>query len=385
MILRDMKKLGLYIHIPFCRQKCGYCDFLSFECKSDKLLGEYAKALILEIRNRKEDCIDREVDTLYIGGGTPSLMPAEDVVRIMDEVRRNFNLSPDAEITVEANPASLSREKLEYYRNCGINRLSIGVQSFDNRILRILGRLHDKNEAFHMIQTARKAGFDNISIDLMFGVPTQSLKTWIDTVRQGIFLEPQHISLYSLQLEEGTDLFRRVYDENSLSVIPDDLDRRMYHEAVSMLRDAGYNLYEISNAARPGRESRHNKKYWSYEEYLGLGLGASSFYEDKRFRNYDKMYKYIHAIKEKRVPVDEQTIEHYTVRDEIGIYVFTGLRRVEGIDLKDFRERFGVDLFSVYDPEILAKYKGKIGLYEDRLYLTEEGMDISNSIMAEFV
>ena len=381
----ERKPLGLYIHVPFCRQKCAYCDFLSFECKSEKLLGEYARALILDIRSRRNECSDRLVDTIYIGGGTPSLMSSEDTIRIMDEVRRNFNVSKDAEVTVEANPASLTREKLEYYRNCGVNRLSIGVQSFDNRILRVLGRLHDKNEAFQMIQTARKAGFDNISIDLMFGVPTQTLKTWLDTVRQGIFLEPQHVSLYSLQLEEGTDIYRRVFKEKSLSMIPDDLDRRMYHDAVSMLREAGYDLYEISNAALPGKESRHNRKYWSYDEYLGVGLGSSSFFNGVRSRNYDKMYKYIEAIKEQRIPIDARTIENYTERDEIGIYVFTGLRRSEGIDLRDFRSRFGVDLFSVYDPDILVKYRGKIGLYEDRLYLTEEGMDISNSIMAEFV
>ena len=379
------EKLGLYIHIPFCRQKCAYCDFLSFECKSEKLLSEYARALILDIRSRKEDCSHRLVDTVYIGGGTPSLMSSEDMVRIMDEVRRTFNIADDAEITVEANPASPSRDKLEYYRNCGVNRLSIGVQSFDNRILRILGRLHDKNEAFQMIQTARKAGFDNISIDLMFGVPTQSLKTWLDTVRQGIFLGPQHVSLYSLSLEEGTDLHRRVYKEESLTPIPDELDRAMYHEAVSLLKGAGYELYEISNAALEGRQSRHNNKYWSYEEYLGLGLGASSFFNGVRSRNYDKMFKYIEAIKDQRIPVDEKTIEDYTERDEMGIYVFTGLRRAQGIDLRDFRRRFGMDLFSVYDADILVKYRGKIGLYEDRLYLTEEGMDISNSIMAEFV
>ena len=379
------KNLGLYIHIPFCRQKCAYCDFLSFACKSEILLTEYAQALMLEIRSRKESAEGRRVDTLYIGGGTPSLMPADDFVRIMDETRRAFDIAEDAEITVEANPASLTREKLEYYRNCGVNRLSIGVQSFDNRILRILGRLHDKNEAFQMIQTARKAGFDNISIDLMFGVPTQSIKMWTDTLRQGIFLGPQHISLYSLQLEEGTDLYRRVFKEQSLSMISDQVDRQMYHEATAMLRDAGYDMYEISNACLPGRQSRHNRKYWSYEEYLGIGLGASSFFDGKRFKNYDKMYKYIQAIKEKRIPIDEKSIEHYGQRDEMGIYVFTGLRRMEGIDLKDFKARFGVDLFSVYDQALLGRHKGRLVLYDDRLYITEDGMDVSNAIMAEFV
>ncbi len=378
-------KLGLYLHIPFCRQKCAYCDFLSFPCKSNRLLVEYAGALTLEMRSRREDCADHLIDSVFIGGGTPSLMPSEAFRKIMTELKENFTVSEDAEITVEANPASLSQEKLEMYRQCGVNRLSIGVQSFDNRILRVLGRLHDKNEAFQMIQTAKRAGFDNINIDLIFGVPTQTLKIWADTMRQGIFLGPQHISLYSLQLEEGTDLYRRVREERSLSEIPEIMDREMYHEAVSMLREAGYRQYEISNAAIPGYESRHNGKYWSYEEYLGLGLGASSFFKGRRFKNHERMFRYIEAIKEGRVPVDEKSIEHYTERDEMGIFVFTGLRRAEGVSLKEFRRVFGMDLFTVYDPAILKRNRGLINLYDDQLYLTDAGRDVSNRVMAEFV
>ena len=373
------------MHVPFCRQKCAYCDFLSFACKSDRLLVEYTNALVLEMRKWKELCADRQIDSVFFGGGTPSLLPSEALEKLMQEMREDFHITEDAEITVEANPASLTREKLAFYRECGINRLSIGVQSFDNRVLRVLGRLHDKNEAFQMIQTARKAGFDNISVDLMFGVPTQSMKTWVDTLRQAIFLGPQHISLYSLQLEQGTDLYRRVYEEGSLNVIPELLDREMYHEAINMLREAGYHHYEISNAARPGKESRHNTKYWTYGEYLGMGLGASSFFEGKRFKNHEKMFRYIEAIKEGRVPVDGRSIERYTERDEMGIFVFTGLRRAEGVSLKAFREQFGVDLFSVYDSAILRRNRGLIILYEDQLYLTEAGMDVSNRVMSEFV
>ncbi len=377
--------LGLYVHVPFCRGKCSYCDFLSFACQNDQLLKEYARALAVEMRTRRQDVEGYSVDSVFIGGGTPSLMPIESFQLLMREVRDNFHVEEGAEITVEVNPASLTREKLEMYRECGINRLSIGVQSFDNRTLRILGRLHDKNEAFNMIQTARKAGFDNINIDLIFGVPTQTLKNWIDTVRQGIFLQPEHISLYSLQLEKGTDLYRRVYDEESLNAVPEIVDREMYHDAVTLLKGAGYHHYEISNAALPGYESRHNTKYWSYQEYLGLGLGASSFFRGQRFKNHEKMSRYIKAIKENKPPVDEDSIEKYTEREEMGIYVFTGLRKAEGVNLKEFRDRFGVDLFTVYDPAILRRHKGMINLYDDQLYLTEAGMDVSNRIMAEFV
>ena len=378
-------RLGLYVHIPFCRQKCAYCDFLSFACSNDRLLIEYSKALALEIRSRCADCADYTVDSIFIGGGTPSLLPASAFQRIMTELEHNFHIAEDAEITVEANPASLTREKMEMYLQTGVNRLSIGVQSFDNGILKILGRLHDKNEAFNTIQNARKAGFRNINIDLIFGVPTQTTKNWIDTVKQGIFLGPQHISLYSLQLEEGTELHRKVCREKTLEATPEIIDREMYHEAVALLGRSGYRHYEISNTALPGYESRHNGKYWAYDEYLGLGLGSSSFFRGSRFRNHERMSAYIEAIKAGRIPVDESSIEHYTERDEMGIFVFTGLRRAEGVSLEAFRRQFGMDLFSVYDPAILRRHKGLINLYDDQLYLTEAGMDVSNRVMAEFV
>ena len=377
--------LGLYIHIPFCRQKCKYCDFLSFPCASEQVYSEYVTAVGMEMGTRREDCEGFQVDSVFIGGGTPSLLSPEDLTRLMDSVRENFQVTDDAEITIEANPASLTREKLDAYLSSGINRISIGIQSFDNQILRRLGRLHDKNEAFQKIQMARKAGFDNISIDLMFGIPDQSSKTWLDSVRQGIFLGPQHISLYSLELEKGTPLYKEVYEEKKYDPTPEIIDREMYHDAISLLKQSGYRHYEISNTAKPGFESRHNMKYWSYQEYLGLGPGASSFFGGKRFRNHAKMNNYINAIKHRTVPVSEQTIETYSDREEMGIYVFTGLRMEEGVSLTDFRERFEVDLFTVYDPAILRRHKGLINLYDNRLYLTDAGRDVSNRVMAEFV
>ncbi len=375
----------MYIHIPFCRQKCRYCDFLSFPCTSEKVYGEYVTAVSMEMQQRKADAEDRIVDSVFIGGGTPSLLSPMEFRRLMGSIRENFSVAEDAEITVESNPASLDRDKLDAYLDCGVNRLSIGIQSFDNHSLQLLGRLHDKNEAFQTIQLARKAGFDNINIDLMFGIPEQAVKTWLDTVRQGIFLGPQHISLYSLELEKGTPLYRDVYEKRSLFPIPDIIDREMYHEAIALLKQAGYRHYEISNTALPGKESRHNLKYWSYEEYLGFGPGASSFFGGHRFKNFSKMSQYISAIKQRKLPTDETLLEHYSEMEEMGIYVFTGLRKAEGISLRDFRSRFDVDLFSVYDPAILRRHKGLINLYDDQLYLTDAGMDVSNTVMAEFV
>ena len=223
--------LGLYIHIPFCRQKCKYCDFLSFPCASEQVYSEYVTAVGMEMGTRREDCEGFQVDSVFIGGGTPSLLSPADLTRLMENVRENFQVTDDAEITIEANPASLTREKLDAYLSSGINRISIGIQSFDNQILRRLGRLHDKNEAFQKIQMARKAGFDNISIDLMFGIPDQSSKTWLDSVRQGIFLGPQHISLYSLELEKGTPLYKEVYEEKKYDPTPEIIDRENEKEA----------------------------------------------------------------------------------------------------------------------------------------------------------
>ncbi len=378
-------KLGLYLHIPFCARKCRYCDFLSFGCGDSKVLSEYAAALMREIEIRSERWRYREVDSVYIGGGTPSLLSEWDMGKILDSLRDNFNIDEDAEITIEANPATLSDEKMERYLRKGVNRLSIGVQSFDNQILNVLGRIHSKNDAFYSFQRAKKAGFENINLDIMFGIPGQTMKMWKDTVRQCVFLRPEHISLYSLQIEEGTEMYRMVYEDGIMEPVPEITDREMYHTALRMMRRAGYDHYEISNAALPGHRSRHNMKYWSYDEYMGLGLGASSFLEGSRFKNCSGMGDYIRAIKEGAEPVDGNSVENYTQREELGIFIFTGLRKAEGIELGQFRKVFGQELFQVYDRKILDRYKGMLILDGDRLYLSEHGMDISNRIMTEFV
>ena len=376
--------LGLYLHIPFCERKCSYCDFLSFQCAQQKPLSEYAVALCEEIRILSEAWPYRLVETVFIGGGTPSLLSSDDIKRIMDCIRENFNLASDAEITIEGNPNSITDEKLNAYLEAGINRLSMGIQSFDNSVLNVLGRLHDKNQATSAYQKARRAGFKNINLDLMFAIPGQSLKKWLDTVKAAVFLRPEHISLYSLTLEEDTVLYDRI-KRGDLIETPEILDREMYHEALKVLSQAGYSHYEISNCALPFREGRHNMKYWSYEEYLGIGLGASSFIDGVRYKNVEGMLDYLRCIKARKAPIDAGSVENYTERDEMGIFVFTGLRKQSGISLDKFRKTFGKDLFDVFDDTVLKKNKGLIVLDGDRLYLTEYGMDVSNRIMAEFV
>lgn len=338
-----------------------------------------------EIKIRANEHKDKEVDSIYIGGGTPSLLSEWDISKVLDCIRDNFNVTDDAEITIEVNPATVTDEKLKRYLAKGINRLSIGVQSFDNHVLSVLGRIHNKNDAFYCYQRAKKLGFENINIDIMFGIPEQNMKMWKDTVRQAIFLRPTHISLYSLQVEEGTEMYRKIYQDSELEPLSEEADREMYHVALRMMATAGYEHYEISNSALPGYRSRHNTKYWSYDEYLGLGLGASSFTDGVRYKNCEKMYDYVQAIKAKVSSIDTGSIEKYSIKEEMGIFAFTGLRKSDGIDLKRFEEIFGIDFFDVYDIEIMDKYRGKLLFKENRLFLSESGMDISNTIMAEFL
>lgn len=377
-------RIGLYLHIPFCVKKCRYCDFLSFPCSDEKVLMEYADAISMDIAARAKEWPYRVVDSIFIGGGTPSLLPPAGVQKILNAVYTEFNINDSIETTIEVNPATLTEEKLKIYITEGINRISIGIQSFDNVILKLLGRAHDKNDAFNAIRMVKKAGFDNINLDLMFAIPGQTLKQWKDTVRQCIFLEPQHVSLYSLQIEEGT-IFNDLVEEGMLAPTSEEIDREMYREALYMLKKAGYNHYEISNTALPGYESRHNLKYWSYDEYLGIGPGASSFIDERRYSNFTKMTDYLKAIKRGEAPVDRENSEPYTLREEMGVYVFTGLRKTGGFSITDFEKKFGVDFFDVYDPAVIERYKGYLEIVGMNLTLTEKGMDVSNSIMAEFV
>lgn len=377
-------RIGLYLHIPFCIQKCRYCDFLSFPCSDEKVLMEYADAISMDIAARATEWSYRVVDSVFIGGGTPSLLPPAAIEKILTAVFTELNVDDDVEVTIETNPATLTEEKLNAYISGGINRISIGIQTFDNVLLRLLGRVHDKNDAFNAIRMTKKAGFDNINVDLMFAIPGQTLKQWKDTVRQCIFLEPQHISLYSLQIEEGT-IFNKLVEEGTLTPTSEELDREMYREALHMLKNAGFNHYEISNAALPAYESRHNLKYWSYEEYLGVGPGASSFIGGRRYSNFTKMTDYLNAIKRGDLPEDRENSDNYTLREEMGVFVFTGLRKTGGFDINDFEKKFEVDFFDIYDPAVIERLKGYLEIRGMNLLLTEEGRDIANIIMAEFV
>ena len=381
--------LGLYIHIPFCESKCKYCGFLSKANESEEQIEKYVKYLISEIEINCESVSDSYyVDSIFIGGGTPSMLKPGQIKDIMEAVKSNFYVTKNAEITIESNPNSLDEIKLKTYLNAGINRISIGVQSLDNDVLKTIGRVHNRDEAIAAIKLAKTIGFENINIDLMFGLPDQSYENWINTLSEAIELKPNHISFYTLQLEEDTP-FYKAYKEGAIDLPEESLNNKMYHSAIKILKENGFNHYEISNSAKGGYECLHNLKYWSMAEYMGIGLGASSFMRGYRAKNVTDIEEFYDHIDEEYSSLDATEFHKETIEEAYGIYVFTGLRTTEGINLELFQENFGKSFEDVF-PEKLDYIKklaedGYV-IYDSAVFaLTEKGIDISNQIMCEFV
>lgn len=375
-------KAGIYIHIPFCVKKCSYCAFLSGPA-GPEVRQEYVNHLIEEIRLRSREV--PEADTIYFGGGTPSLLTPEQIGRVLEEVRSAFRISEDAEVTLEANPGTLTAESLEGYRKTGINRLSMGVQSMDDRRLRYLGRIHTAEEVRRDVKMAREAGFRNINLDLIFAIPGTGVSDAMEDLEAIAALEPEHISFYSLQLEEGTSFFRD-FEAGKLREVPDETDREMYHRGIRALREKGYRHYEISNFARLGYESRHNSKYWNMAEYVGLGLGASSYTGHRRTVNETDLKAYSEMLDRGELAFME--VHENSEADDISEAVFTGLRREEGIRYRDIlgSEAAFWEYFRETLPEA-REYEagGFLEITDEGLRLTERGIDISNGIMALFV
>ncbi len=370
------RNLGLYIHIPFCRTKCLYCDFCSVVSRDEQQREAYVGALLREIEARGTK--DYSVDTVYFGGGTPSLLSAEQIGRILGEIKESFNVSPDAEITLECNPMTVSDgdKYFKELRALGVNRLSLGVQTAIDGELKLIGRRHSFEEAKATFFEARGAGFENISVDLMLGIPSQTLDSLRASANQVIKLAAEHISIYSLQLEEGTPLYRM---RERYSLADDDTAADMYELVVKMMKDAGYRHYEISNFARGGRESKHNCKYWRLDEYLGLGLAAHSDFGGKRLENTRDMERYLggewlEAASD--ISNSEREFE----------FLMLGLRTADGISKSEFLARFGVGFDEKYG-EKMEKFK-KMGYFcekGDALALTESGFEVSNAILTEIL
>lgn len=381
------KNPGIYVHIPFCVRKCNYCAFLSGA--SDEALRErYVKALCEEIRIRARLMSDHAhgvFDTIFFGGGTPSLLSSDQIARIISELKMKFDIASEAEITLESNPATLSMESLRGYRQSGVNRLSMGVQSMNDEILKRLGRIHTAGDVIRDVQNAREAGFDNINLDLMFAVPGSSLETTLIDIEAVTSLGPEHISFYSLQLEEGTAFFKE-FERGELKEVPDEIDRAMYHAGTKLLKEKRYEHYEISNFAKRGYESRHNLKYWEMAPYMGLGLGASSFIDNSRVMNVSSLEDYFELTSKGAPPTAE--VHENSKRDSVAEAVFTGLRKIEGIRYEDVLgsyEKFWEYYSDVFEEAREYEREGKLIIDEEGMRLTSDGIDISNSIMALFV
>lgn len=373
-----MKPLSIYVHIPFCASKCAYCDFLSFPGTQDDY-GRYIDALLSEIETKAAELRDYEVKTVFIGGGTPTLLAPEQLCRIIRTIEKNYKCGRLMEITVEANPKTVSYESLLALRSSGVNRLSFGLQSNNNRLLRLMGRIHDCQTFEKNYSDAGRAGFTNINVDIMFALPSQPLDEWESTLRYVIAKNPAHISAYGLSLEEGTPLYDAV-SKGELALPDEDTYLEMYRSAKRALKNAGYERYEISNYAKPGFICRHNMTYWRCGEYVGYGLGASSYIGSVRFRNVRALGRYLDR---EFVRQEEQIIAG---NETVSEFMFLGLRTVGGVSESEFEHRFGapVNVFysqkadSLINAGVLARENG-------RLLLTERGTEVSNRVFAEFL
>ncbi|HHZ13436.1 MAG TPA: oxygen-independent coproporphyrinogen III oxidase [Clostridiales bacterium] len=374
--------IGLYVHFPFCLRKCLYCDFPSYAQK-DHLMDEYLKAIKVEVDHAKAKINSRRIKTVFLGGGTPTLYHEGELAQLLDYIKHSCLISDDAEITIEANPETLNPRKLKVLMEAGINRLSIGMQAGQDRHLRALGRIHNIADVERGVDWARKAGFENINLDLMFGLPNQSVDEWLESLGCAVKMGVEHISAYALIIEEGTPLYELV-EKGRLRIPPEDVERDMYHRGVQFLKSQGYIHYEISNFAIPGKECRHNLLYWQNKEYIGLGSGAHSYLQGHRWSNYADICKYIDRIYEYGNGIEQ--CEEISLSNQRFETIMMGLRLNSGVSKKIFRERFGHGL-EYYYGDVLENLKamGMLIETETSIYLTAKGMDLQNSVLLHFM
>ncbi|AAK79250.1 oxygen-independent coproporphyrinogen-3 oxidase [Clostridium acetobutylicum] len=373
-----MNKLGLYIHIPFCKSKCLYCDFPSYACIEDYMIP-YAKALCTEIEKAS---INKVFSSIFIGGGTPSFLSIE-ALNILCDALKKVRKTKDVEFTVEGNPNSFTEKKLMVFKDMGVNRLSIGLQACQDRLLKKLGRIHTLKEFTVAFKRARNLGFNNINVDLMFGIPDQTLEDFKESLEFITKLKPEHISSYSLIVEEGTPYFK-MNEGGKLKLPNEDEERDMYSFARTFLEEKGYNQYEISNFAVKDKECRHNLIYWELDNYIGCGASAHSYFNGVRYRNINNVKKYIEQISKGNSVVEEN--HRNLLKEDMEEFMFLGLRKTRGVSIEEFKLKFNKDIQEVYG-DVIKKYEtiGMIILNEHRVFLTERGMQISNSIMCDFL
>lgn len=381
-----MESLGIYVHIPFCKRKCKYCDFKSFACE-ENVYERYINALKNEIKVASKSIMPtiHEVDTIYIGGGTPSLIDAKYIEEIIETIYQNIKVAGNAEVTIEVNPGTVNKEKLEIYKKLGINRLSIGLQTTDNELLNLIGRVHTYEEFLDVYNMAREVGFNNINVDLMLALPTQTESILVDSLLKVINLNPNHISLYSLILEEGTALEKEV-EEGKYTLIDEDIERKMYHKTKNILEKNGYNHYEISNFAKKGFESKHNLNCWDQKEYLGFGFAAHSYYRNKRFSNIQDLDEYIDNIEKFIISKNVEVHEIQDRESKAKEFMLLGLRKIDGVSISEFERRFRVHPLFYFRFEISRLEEEElIEVDLDKIRLTKRGLDLANQVFEAFV
>lgn len=381
-----MKNLGIYIHIPFCKKKCRYCDFVSYSNK-ESCIENYINALKKEIQNRYdvEEIKDYKIDTIYIGGGTPSLIDAKYIEDILQTIRAKFNVLECCETTIEVNPGSATEEKLKRYIEIGINRLSIGMQSTDDNILKEIGRIHTYEEFLTTYNNARKVGFKNINVDLMLGLPNQTMEILQQSINKTIELKPEHISVYSLILEDNTPL-KIDYENNKIELPDEELERKMYWMVKKTLEKNNYKHYEISNFAKDGFESKHNMNCWNQHDYLGFGLASHSYFKAKRYCNTNNLEGYIKNIKDNNIEANVEIQEVQNEEDMKKEFMLLGLRKIDGIDIQEFKNRFIENpIFKFHNELEKLSNEGLVEIDLDRIRLTYKGLDLANIVWEEFV
>ena len=378
-----MEELGIYIHIPLCKQKCFYCDFCSFANKNE-MQEKYVEAVINEIKN----IIHKEkytVTTIYFGGGTPSILNPKYIKNILQEIESSFKILDDAEITIEIKTGTVNEEKLKKYKEYGINRLSIGLQSANDKILKKIGRIHDYKQFEETFFYARKCGFKNINVDLMIGLPTQTIEDVKQTLEKIIQKNPEHISVYSLIIEEGT-IIEKLINENKLQLPDEETERIMYWTVVNELKENWYNQYEISNFSKKTHESKHNTNCWKQKQYIGLGTSAHSYLNKKRYSNTNNIEEYIKNIQENNISKNITIHEEQTEESIMNEYMLLGLRMIQGININEFKHKFKTDPTVKYK-EILEKLQKEnlIQITKTSIKLTKQGIDFGNIVWEEFI
>jgi len=382
-VINSSPPIGIYIHIPFCLSKCYYCDFYSLPLLDPIILEQYTLSIISELKLRKAENYG-PFASIYLGGGTPSLLRPTQVERILESVFANYRPYGEPEISMEVNPATVNLQDLKDLRSIGINRLSIGVQSFSDAELKTLGRIHSGPEASEILGDVKKAGFDNFNIDLIYGLPCQTLSGWQENLRLAVDFNPQHISAYLLQLDESTPLARRI-NEGTISLLDDELEASMYYATLDYLKGQGYSHYEISNFARPNYECCHNKIYWQCREYLGIGAGAVSFNGTQRILNKPPVETYIEELLADR-PASIEILEDMDYRHKVADAIIMGLRLAKGINREEFCHRFGIDILEDYHDVIQAcRMQGLLEIKNDYIYLTKKAYFLSNQVLSKFI